>query len=124
MARDPRGAWAAMPRPHPPPKRRRPPGAGKSRKPGSPVSSKTSEAVYVETVGLICPNTSSGRSGEVLARLRHSPPGLAGSAPTYVLSIRSARRYLSPERLASVRREDPRSRTTSSSSNCSAKKEG
>ncbi|XP_043292678.1 echinoderm microtubule-associated protein-like 2 isoform X2 [Cervus elaphus] len=36
----------------------------------------------------------------------------------------SARRYLSPERLASVRREDPRSRTTSSSSNCSAKKEG
>ncbi|XP_071075858.1 echinoderm microtubule-associated protein-like 2 isoform X3 [Desmodus rotundus] len=37
---------------------------------------------------------------------------------------RSARRYLSPERLASVRREDPRSRTTSSSSNCSAKKEG
>uniref|UniRef100_A0A8I3MWB5 EMAP like 2 n=1 Tax=Canis lupus familiaris TaxID=9615 RepID=A0A8I3MWB5_CANLF len=39
-------------------------------------------------------------------------------------SGRSARRYLSPERLASVRREDPRSRTTSSSSNCSAKKEG
>ncbi|XP_055991678.1 echinoderm microtubule-associated protein-like 2 isoform X2 [Sorex fumeus] len=37
---------------------------------------------------------------------------------------RSARRYLSPDRLASVRREDPRSRTTSSSSNCSAKKEG
>uniref|UniRef100_A0A2R8ZE94 EML-like first beta-propeller domain-containing protein n=1 Tax=Pan paniscus TaxID=9597 RepID=A0A2R8ZE94_PANPA len=36
----------------------------------------------------------------------------------------SVRRYLSPERLASVRREDPRSRTTSSSSNCSAKKEG
>ncbi|XP_071065438.1 echinoderm microtubule-associated protein-like 2 isoform X4 [Dasypus novemcinctus] len=36
----------------------------------------------------------------------------------------SGRRYLSPERLASVRREDPRSRTTSSSSNCSAKKEG
>ncbi|XP_045701080.1 echinoderm microtubule-associated protein-like 2 isoform X1 [Phyllostomus hastatus] len=36
----------------------------------------------------------------------------------------SSRRYLSPERLASVRREDPRSRTTSSSSNCSAKKEG
>ncbi|XP_021497820.1 echinoderm microtubule-associated protein-like 2 isoform X2 [Meriones unguiculatus] len=35
-----------------------------------------------------------------------------------------ARRYLSPERLATVRREDPRSRTTSSSSNCSAKKEG
>uniref|UniRef100_A0A8C2YIE2 EMAP like 2 n=1 Tax=Chinchilla lanigera TaxID=34839 RepID=A0A8C2YIE2_CHILA len=39
-------------------------------------------------------------------------------------SGRSSRRYLSPERLASVRREDPRSRTTSSSSNCSAKKEG
>uniref|UniRef100_A0A8C8TD25 Echinoderm microtubule associated protein like 2 n=1 Tax=Peromyscus maniculatus bairdii TaxID=230844 RepID=A0A8C8TD25_PERMB len=39
-------------------------------------------------------------------------------------SARSSRRYLSPERLASVRREDPRSRTTSSSSNCSAKKEG
>ncbi|XP_063476794.1 echinoderm microtubule-associated protein-like 2 isoform X2 [Symphalangus syndactylus] len=39
-------------------------------------------------------------------------------------SGRSVRRYLSPERLASVRREDPRSRTTSSSSNCSAKKEG
>ncbi|XP_008576833.1 PREDICTED: echinoderm microtubule-associated protein-like 2, partial [Galeopterus variegatus] len=39
-------------------------------------------------------------------------------------SGRSGRRYLSPERLASVRREDPRSRTTSSSSNCSAKKEG
>uniref|UniRef100_G1NV90 EMAP like 2 n=1 Tax=Myotis lucifugus TaxID=59463 RepID=G1NV90_MYOLU len=39
-------------------------------------------------------------------------------------SLHSARRYLSPERLASVRREDPRSRTTSSSSNCSAKKEG
>ncbi|XP_044933084.1 echinoderm microtubule-associated protein-like 2 isoform X3 [Mustela putorius furo] len=39
-------------------------------------------------------------------------------------SGRSARRFLSPERLASVRREDPRSRTTSSSSNCSAKKEG
>uniref|UniRef100_A0A7N5KFS3 EMAP like 2 n=1 Tax=Ailuropoda melanoleuca TaxID=9646 RepID=A0A7N5KFS3_AILME len=39
-------------------------------------------------------------------------------------SGRSARRYLSPERLASVRHEDPRSRTTSSSSNCSAKKEG
>ncbi|XP_019281512.2 echinoderm microtubule-associated protein-like 2 isoform X1 [Panthera pardus] len=39
-------------------------------------------------------------------------------------SGRSARRCLSPERLASVRREDPRSRTTSSSSNCSAKKEG
>nr|KAF6272648.1 EMAP like 2 [Myotis myotis] len=39
-------------------------------------------------------------------------------------SRHSARRYLSPERLASVRREDPRSRTTSSSSNCSAKKEG
>ncbi|XP_004867200.2 echinoderm microtubule-associated protein-like 2 isoform X2 [Heterocephalus glaber] len=39
-------------------------------------------------------------------------------------SGRSGRHYLSPERLASVRREDPRSRTTSSSSNCSAKKEG
>lgn len=49
---------------------------------------------------------------------------LTSQAPNCVLSLRSARRYLSPERLASVRREDPRSRTTSSSSNCSAKKEG
>lgn len=49
---------------------------------------------------------------------------LSSQAPNYVLSPRSARRYLSPERLASVRHEDPRSRTTSSSSNCSAKKEG
>lgn len=54
----------------------------------------------------------------------HSPAGLAGSGPSCVLSLCSVRRYLSPERLASVRREDPRSRTTSSSSNCSAKKEG
>ncbi|EPY84981.1 echinoderm microtubule-associated protein-like 2 isoform 3 [Camelus ferus] len=47
-----------------------------------------------------------------------------GSVSNCVLFIPSVRRYLSPERLASVRREDPRSRTTSSSSNCSAKKEG
>lgn len=74
--------------------------------------------------GLGCLNISRGRSCKVLARLRHSPAGFAGSDPNCVLSISSARRYLSPERLASVRREDPRSRTTSSSSNCSAKKEG
>lgn len=59
------------------------------------------------------------------------PPRRAGGYATSpsspkkeATSGRSARRYLSPERLASVRREDPRSRTTSSSSNCSAKKEG
>ncbi|XP_004644355.2 echinoderm microtubule-associated protein-like 2 isoform X1 [Octodon degus] len=39
-------------------------------------------------------------------------------------SGRSLRPYLPPEGHPSVRREDPRSRTTSSSSNCSAKKEG
>ncbi|XP_038623371.1 echinoderm microtubule-associated protein-like 2 isoform X1 [Tachyglossus aculeatus] len=39
-------------------------------------------------------------------------------------SGRSARRCPSPERLASVRREAPRSRTTSSSSCCSNKREG
>lgn len=41
MAQDPRGAWAAMPRPHPRPRRRRPPGAGKAQQLGSPASSKT-----------------------------------------------------------------------------------
>ncbi|XP_038949419.1 echinoderm microtubule-associated protein-like 2 isoform X1 [Rattus norvegicus] len=46
------------------------------------------------------------------------------SSPKKEASSGRSRRYLSPERLASVRREDPRSRTTSSSSNCSAKKEG
>ena len=62
MARDPRGAWAAMPRPHPPPKRRRPLGAGKPWKSGSPASSKTSEAVYMKRDGLRCLNISRGRS--------------------------------------------------------------
>ncbi|CAO2626694.1 Echinoderm microtubule-associated protein-like 2 [Lemmus lemmus] len=46
------------------------------------------------------------------------------SSPKKEANSGRSRRYLSPERLASVRREDPRSRTTSSSSNCSAKKEG
>ncbi|KAL6085902.1 hypothetical protein STEG23_010903 [Scotinomys teguina] len=46
------------------------------------------------------------------------------SSPKKEANSGRSRRYLSPERLASVRREDPRSRTTSSSSNCSAKREG
>lgn len=41
MAQDPRGAWAAMPRPPPRPRRRRPPGAGKAQELGSPASSQT-----------------------------------------------------------------------------------
>lgn len=68
----------------------------------------------------MCPNSIGGRCREVFACL----PGLACCGSNCVFSLCSVRRYLSPERLASVRREDPRSRTTSSSSNCSAKKEG
>lgn len=82
------------------------------------------EAAFMERDGLMCLNSSSGRCRELLASLRQLLTGFPGSTSNCVLSLRSARRYLSPERLASVRREDPRSRTTSSSSNCSAKKEG
>uniref|UniRef100_A0A8C0QYS7 EMAP like 2 n=1 Tax=Canis lupus dingo TaxID=286419 RepID=A0A8C0QYS7_CANLU len=55
-------------------------------------------------------------------RARGTPKGRAPPRlGTTASGSRSARRYLSPERLASVRREDPRSRTTSSSSNCSGR---
>lgn len=128
MAQDPSGAWVAMPRPLPPPRRRRPPDAGKARKPGSSASFLNlvgdRDSIYGKGYRLMFSNSSSGRCGEILVCLPHSPADLAGSRPKCVLSLCSARRYLSPERLASVRREDPRSRTTSSSSNCSAKKEG
>lgn len=98
MAPDPRDAWVAMPPLHLPPRRRQALGAGKARKAGLwPPQTLLENAALLNHRGL-CPH--------------HS--GL----------FRSSRRYLSPERLASVRREDPRSRTTSSSSNCSAKKEG
>lgn len=40
MAQDPRGAWAAMPRPHRRPRRRPPPGTGKAQPLGSPASSE------------------------------------------------------------------------------------
>lgn len=62
MAQDPRGVWAALPRPPPRPRRRRPPGAGKAQKLGSSASSKTWwETVYLERDGLRCPNSSSER---------------------------------------------------------------
>lgn len=38
MAQDPSGAWVAMPHPLPPPRRRRPPDAGKARKPRTSAS--------------------------------------------------------------------------------------
>lgn len=83
MARDPRGAWVAMPPPHPPPRRRRrPPGAGKARKLESPASSKTQwemEDVYTTRDGLGGPNSSNGKCQEILARLEHQPANLIGS---------------------------------------------
>lgn len=64
MVRDPRGAWAAMPPLRPPPRRRRAPGAGKARKPGS--------LAFLQDLwetGELCPNSSHGKPQEGLARL-------------------------------------------------------
>lgn len=78
MAQDPRGAWAAMPRPHPRPRRRPPPGTGKAQQLGSPASSKT----LWRGMDACAPNSSSERCPEVLALRPLSPAGLPGSAPT------------------------------------------
>jgi hypothetical protein len=129
MARDPRGVWAAMPRPHLPLRKRRPPGAGKARKEtGVSASSETlkkiPEAVRMEGGVMVGSGRVGGHSGARAPAAEGVREDWQALLPALCSLFRSGRRYLSPERLASVRREDPRSRTTSSSSNCSAKKEG